>query len=194
MIHVDAAPEPEDFDLRVRQPGRAALSAGKDPLPDYWRRCLPELLARYGRVCAYCCIYIPRVVGGPSVEHLAPKSKHPDLAYEWRNYRLVCALMNSRKRDFEDVLDPFDVETGWFELLPPTWQVTPRRGLDADTRQAVVETIERLELNDAECREQREEDYLAYAEAAITFTWLAKVNPFVAREVDRQGLRRANDT
>ena len=50
--------------------------------------------------------WIPPVTGGRSVEHFAPKKKHRDFAYEWDNHRLVCSVMNSRKRDFEDVLDP----------------------------------------------------------------------------------------
>ena len=50
------------------------------------------------------------------MEHFAPKKKHPDHAYIWENYRLVCTVMNSRKRDFENVLDPFEVEDGWFQI------------------------------------------------------------------------------
>ncbi len=69
-------------------------------------RCLNELYSLYNGICAYACVLIPPVTGGRSVEHFAPKMKHPDYAYEWKNYRLVCSLMNSRKRDFEDVLDP----------------------------------------------------------------------------------------
>lgn len=192
MIRVVPQPEPDQFDAQVRQPGRAAVAAGTKPLPDLWRRCLPELWKRYHGVCAYACFYIPRVTGGDSVEHFAPKSAHPELAYEWSNYRLVCSLMNSRKREFEDVLDPFEVADGWFELEFVTFHVKPTEGLHAELQTRVVDTIGRLSLNDDECRDARAEHYEDY-QCGVPYHFLCKVSPFVAREIARQGRRRPND-
>lgn len=89
MIHVDPQPEPPGFAATVREPGLRALAEGKEPLPPHWRACLPDLHERYRGVCAYLCVHIPRGTGARSVDHVAPKSKRRDRAYEWDNYRLV---------------------------------------------------------------------------------------------------------
>ena len=108
MIRVVPAIEPAHFDERVRQPGLALIaqlaeSAGsKDAIPPsqfkpYWRRALDDLMASYNRTCAYLSLYIPRVAGTPSVDHMAAKSKAWDRVYEWSNYRLACLSMNAAK-------------------------------------------------------------------------------------------------
>ena len=61
--------------------------------------------------------------GWKTVEHFKPKDLHPGLAYDWDNYRLVCGLLNSRKRVNETILDPFEIEDGWFLLHFPSLQV-----------------------------------------------------------------------
>lgn len=195
MIHVLPQKEPPDFDVKVRQPGRRALAAGRDPLSDYWRNCLHELMNLYKGICAYACIYIPPVVGGRSVEHFAPKSKHRDLAYEWTNYRLVCGVMNSRKKEFEDVIDPFEQIDGWFQIQLTSMKVFPAEHLTETQKTRVQDTIARLKLNEKDCRDARAiyyDEYLAQ-ENPLPFRLLKKWSPFVAREVERQGLRRTND-
>ncbi len=126
MIRVTPAPEPESFDRTVRQPGLRALerlaeshagsrdAVAPGELPTYWRNALEDLLQSYQRVCAYLCFYIPRGTGAPSTDHMIPKSTAWQHVYEWSNYRLACTLMNSRKGVSASVLDPFDVENGWF--------------------------------------------------------------------------------
>lgn len=194
MIHVDPQPEPDDFDARVRQPGLAAIRNGDRPLPDLWRHCLDALMERYRHTCAYACFEIHPVSGGRSVEHWAPKSKQPELAYEWSNYRLVCRLMNSRKGVFENVLDPFTIEMGWFQLEFVGLTVIPNPDLASAERAAVQATIDRLALNDEVVSRAREADYVDYRQAEISWSYLRRRNPFVAAELERQGLRRPNDT
>lgn len=189
MIRVEQEPEPEGFDKTVRLPGAAALAAGTAQLPSHWRKCIPELLAAYNRVCAYSCFFIPRVVGGPSVEHFAPKSRSRARAYEWSNYRLVCALMNSRKNSFEDVLDPFEIEDGWFELEFLFFQVRPADGLDAQLTQAIDETIDRLKLNDEECCQARIDWFEDWKLEGFSSGYMQRHAPFLFREAVRQGHR-----
>lgn len=186
MIHVERRPEPDQFHARVREPGRQALDEHKNPLPSYWTKCLPELLDAYGRICAYSCLYIPGVVGGHSVEHFAPKSKERELAYEWSNYRLVCALMNARKRDFEDVLDPFDIRDDWFELEFVFLQVRPAPNLEASVADAVADTIERLKLNDEQCCTARAVWYEDWKRVPMSDEFMRERSPFVFREAVRQ--------
>ena len=85
---------------------------------------------------------------------MVPKSTAWNQAYEWDNYRLACSLMNSRKGDAASVLDPFDVEDGWFVLELVAFQVLPAHGLADPTAAAVEDTIDRLRLNDEECCER----------------------------------------
>lgn len=188
MIRVALQPEPDDFDERVRQPGVSALAENPGTFPTYWSRCAEQLWSSYKGICSYVCVIIPRVTGARSVDHLFPKSKNPDLAYEWSSYRLACSLMNSRKRDFEDVLDPFEIEDGWFVLELSFLQVLPAPDLDEENRSRIQATIDRLKLNDKDCISARAMYYDAYIAGGLTFEYLEQWSPFVARELVRQGL------
>lgn len=194
MIHVEPQPEPEDFDEKVRRPGRKATARGSQKMPALWCRCLDQLWSAYGGVCSYLCVRIARGTGAKTVEHLAPKSKKPGLAYEWSNFRLVCSLMNARKGVFEDVLDPFEVQDGWFILELSSLEVLPAPELKPSVRRRVLDTINRLRLNDKECLKARSELYDEYIkhvsnrEEGLTFELLRKWSPFVARELERQNV------
>lgn len=211
MIRVELQPEPESFDEKVRQPGLRAIremtgqrsdrSAGRphskiaerpedipsSKLPAYWRECLPDLLDAYRRICAYVAMYIERVTGDGSVDHLVAKSREIDATYEWSNYRLACRRMNARKGAIPDVLDPCTIEEGWFQIELAAYQVVPAPDLDQERRDRVQKTIDRLGLSDVDCRELRREYHQAYQEGDISFDWLARRSPFLARELERQG-------
>ncbi|GAB6173586.1 hypothetical protein JCM15765_30640 [Paradesulfitobacterium aromaticivorans] len=56
--------------------------------------------------CAYCESYIPHISFG-DVEHIYPKSKRPDLIFEWSNLTLSCEQCNrTRKKDYYNPDDP----------------------------------------------------------------------------------------
>ncbi|MBZ4419763.1 hypothetical protein [Myxococcus sp. RHSTA-1-4] len=188
MIPVQPQPEPPDFDACVRQPGREELASLEGELRPHWRRCATQLWDAYRGVCAYSCIHIPRGTGGVSVDHMLPKSKRRELAYEWRNYRLACVRMNARKNDLEDVLDPFEVRDGWFALELSTLEVIPGDGLPEELRQRVQATIDRLDLNDNEFVRARTAYYDDFRNQDVSFRFLQKRFPFLARELVRQGL------
>ena len=206
MMRVHPAAEPDAFDEMVRQPGRRALdrlaaekySGSKEAVPaaefpPHWRRSLDDLLAAYDRICSYLCLYIPRGTGARSVDHMVPKSMAWDQAYEWSNYRLACLLMNSRKGDAACVLDPFEVEDGWFVLELVAFQVLPADGLAAATVAAVEDTIRRLRLNDEECCGAREEYAEEYWRENVSLDYVARRAPFVANELRRQHRLREAD-
>lgn len=198
MIHVAAQPEPASFDRVVRQRGLAWLRnkgiALGQPLPPktaiepYWRHCLDDMYASYDGCCAYLAVFFERVIGGGSVDHFIAKSQRADLAYEWHNYRLACSRMNSRKRDFGDVLDPFEVETGWFHLELVSGCIFPDPHLPEEQRQDIQVTIDRLGLDDAGNREMRARHYQEYRQGFYTADFLKKRSPFVWAEANRQGL------
>ncbi|WP_445672997.1 hypothetical protein [Pseudomonas inefficax] len=212
MIRVELVDEPESFDETVRKPGLRAiaelvgeegLSARRgrprkvvaptrenipaDKFPAVWTNALPDLMEAYGRLCAYICIYIERVTGGGSVDHMLPKSCSWQDVYEWKNYRLACTLMNARKNNYQDVLDPFEVEDGWFRIELVSYQVIPGEGLDPMTKARVLATIERLKLNDHDCLKVREEYATAFFDGDIKLDYLRRRAPFLAREIEGQG-------
>lgn len=198
MIPVTPKPEPEDFDTQVRQKGLRWLEKHdidiKDPLPSgtklppYWRACLDELYHNYDGVCAYLAVSIERTTGTGTVEHFCPKSLSPDLAYEWRNYRLACSAINSRKRDFTDILDPFEIEDGLFYLELVSGHIFPNPQLPGALPKEIQKTIDRLKLDSPANNEMRAKHYLFYCEGEVTEAFLKKYSPFVWTEAARQGL------
>ncbi|MCY1077655.1 hypothetical protein [Archangium lansingense] len=190
MIHVDPQPEPPDFDSKVRQPGQSDLASQEGELRPHWQHCAVQLWHAYRGVCAYSCLYIPRGTGARSVDHLLPKSKRRELTYEWSNYRLACARMNARKNALESVLDPFEVQDGWFALEFSTLQVIPAEGLPEPLRQRVQETIDRLDLNDDEFIQARAAYYEVFRSGEVRFSYIRKHFPFLAMELIRQGVVR----
>lgn len=198
MIPVPAQPEPAVFDAKVRQKGLAYLDRKglplDQPLPSkaeikpYWRACLTDLHQAYDGICAYLGVYFERVMGGGSVDHFIAKSANAGLAYEWSNYRLACTTMNSRKRDYSDVLDPFYLSPGLFRLQLSTGRIYPNPELEAKPMRVVEETIERLGLDDPQCRKVRTDWYQEYLEYELPSDYLKRKSPFVWHEANRQGL------
>ncbi len=210
MIRVELAQKPVNFDTKVREPGLRAIAEmvgepnlpkrrGRkreviaesrdaipaDKFPAYWTEALSELLDAYGRICAYMSFYIERVTGAASVDHMLPKSLNWNEVYEWGNYRLACSLMNSRKNDYRDVLDPFEIEDAWFRIELVGYQVIPANDLSAEIEERVQATIDRLKLNDYECLKLREEYVDAFQKNDISFNRLRQRAPFLAREILR---------
>ena len=200
MIPVTAAAEPATFDAKVRVPGNAWMAArglaGLAALPPktkvkpYWTECLPDLLKAYDRVCAYASLRIHPVTGAHSVEHFAPKSRAPDLAYEWDNYRLVCAKLNARKNNFTDVLDPFVLAAGTFELNVLDGSIAPSATLQPAGQLAAKETVERLNLDDSEMQATRLGIIDQYLAAEFSSNFLRAESPFIWHELQRQGMLR----
>lgn len=193
MIHVAPSPEPDEFDQRVRKPGRRFLTGCPNPSRQqwnshsYWRRILHSLHTKYKGICGYSCHWIPYDTGADSVEHFKPKSKYPSEAYEWSNYRLVCQLLNSRKGD-EGILDPFLIPNGWFVIEFPTLLVKPAPGLKQNLRESVKKTCDVLGLNDdATCLLMRQEYVTEYCLGNISFAHVEKRAPFLALQMKAQG-------
>ena len=198
MIHVEEQPEPPYFDIKVRQPGLAylkkhSISLDKPLVKDQkldacWRYCLDDLYTSYKGCCAYLALFFERVTGSGSVDHFLPKSKRVDMAYEWKNYRLACSRMNSRKNVAEDILDPFELQDGWFHLVLVTGWVFPSPALKDDQKEKVQQTIDRLKLNDPRLCNIRARHFRDYIERKYTADYLKDISPFVWFEAHRQNL------
>ena len=209
MIRIVPAPEPGRFAAIVREPGLRALAEkvgetpprrkGKrfqkiadqrdqipfDEFPPYWTEAIDDLMTAYSQICAYSCFKIHAVTGARSVDHMIAKSKAWDKVYEWSNYRLSCARLNARKNNFNDVLDPFDIQDGWFQLELVGFQVVSNPNLDTNLRTSVENTIDRLGLNEF-CRE-RAQDAEYYWAGEVTLKVLTEESPFVTMELRRHG-------
>ncbi len=184
-----AARQPDGSTVEVNITQEVDLPSSE--FPTYWTEALDDLMEAYNRVCAYSCFRIHPVTGARSVDHMAPRSRAWDRVYEWTNYRLACGLLNSRKREFDDVLDPFEVQNGWFVLDLVGFQVLPASDLDAATRAQVEDTIDRLGLDDF--RSSRERDAENYWAGKVSFEVLMEESPFVAMELQRQNQLREED-
>ncbi len=208
MIPVTPSDEPSEFQAKVREPGLRAIAemVGERPkrrlgrafakiadrredipaarFPDYWTKCLDDMLEAYNRICSYSCFRIHSVTGAASVDHFAPKSRSWNKVYEWHNYRLAAGRLNARKNNFEDLIDPFDVQPAWFQMNLVSFQVLPNPELNKTLRSQIDATITRLDLNDF--RREREQDAQVYWDRDVTLKTLRRESPFVAFELERQ--------
>lgn len=194
MINVTLKPEPKDFDKLVRTPGQKFLATCPNPTQkqwatrSYWRKILKSLHSEYAGICSYSCHWMPFDTGADTVEHFRPKTTYPKEAYEWTNYRLVCQLLNARKRDDETVLDPFKVQNNWFTIEFPSLLVKPANDLKKTLRDQVEHTCEILGLNDDDtCFASRMSWVTEFCLGNINFAHLQKRAPFLAAEMTRQG-------
>lgn len=201
MIPVKRVPAPTGFNKRVLRPGLRWLKKKgislKDPLPagvqlkPYWRRCLSELHERYGGVCAYLCVYMEAAQRNHTVDHFIAQTKAVEHAYRWSNYRLACLGMNGRKYVHEDVLDPFNIGPETFHINFFDGSIKPNPALSADLKKQAQATIDRLGLDDGDCRKMRRghyDDYRSRSDQTDFFAYLKRRSPFVAFEIQRQDL------
>lgn len=189
LIRSALTPEPPRFASSVRTRGEAYLRVNPTPTTKqfarhaYWKAALPWLKAAHGNVCAYSSLWIP---GQCSVDHFEPKTVRPDLAYEWSNYRLATDRINTNKGDSTRVLDPFQIENGWFVLDLANLFVMPGAGLDPATRAQVEDTINILHLNDDVWVEFRFEVLRDFLEGTVALDFIQRRYPFIAAEIARQ--------
>ncbi len=193
MIPVQEQPQPKEFEQKVRSKGLAFLKKVPNPQTwsnhEYWRNSLEDLHEAYNQVCAYSAQWIPWIEGSPTVDHFIPKSVKPELAYEWSNFRLSCLKMNARKRDFDDILDPFQIQAEWFVLDFPSLLIKPNPNLDTSIKNKIRSTIKRLKLNDDDaCVRSRQRWLIPYCKKQYPFEFLKEKAPFIAYELERQNL------
>ncbi|MDM3849389.1 MAG: hypothetical protein PT119_05265 [Aphanizomenon gracile PMC627.10] len=186
MLKFNPPAEPENFDAKARQPGNNWLAKNPDKkrLKDYWSNFKSDLADGFGNLCGYTVMYEP--VG--TVDHFLSCENHRDLAYEWTNYRFASGWINSSKGTLDNqILDPFEVEDDWFEILLPSLQLVITDAVPEEKRQKAEFTLQRLPLQDDErVLRQRREWYKLYINGDLTLTGLEKKAPLIARAIRKQ--------
>lgn len=184
MIGVAPVAEPVGFDERVRRRGAAWLAshpAGQEPRP-YWTEFLPQLREGFGGRCGYSAMYVP----DGTVDHFRSRRDHRALLYEWGNLRFASSLMNTAKKA-RDVLDPYEVGDGWFDVLLPSMELVARYDRIPEDRHAIVRaTLATLPLaHDERVLRQRREWYVMFRGGELSLDGLGRVAPLIARAVGR---------
>ncbi|MBN2495254.1 MAG: hypothetical protein JXR96_11725 [Deltaproteobacteria bacterium] len=167
MMRFEPVLEPPDFDARARRPGKQWLESHPDKKRprDLWTPFKPALASGFGQLCGYSAIYEPIGV----VDHYMSVSRHRHLAYEWSNYRFASDRINKIKKDADDVLDPFEVDDAWFEILLPSLQLVLTDAVPEDVRPRAEYTLHRLRLRDDESMIRlRREWYRMYQDEELT--------------------------
>ena len=183
-------PEPADFDVKCRQKGQDWLQKNpqgtrKAKRPkNYWSPFRPVLADRFSNLCAYGAMHEP--VG--TVDHFQPVNADETLAYEWHNYRYASGWINSSKNRCAAVLDPFDVQPGWFEVLLPSLQLVARKDLIPEALHPLAdETLKRLHLCDDErIVRQRRQWLKLYEQGHLDWAGLQELAPLIAKAVQAQ--------
>ena len=192
MIPVDRQilqPEPEDFDRQCRQKGRDWLASHpKDHRPkgqtrpkDFWSPFRLMLAERFSDRCAYGAMYEPVA----TVDHFQPVQADESLAYDWNNYRFASGWLNSSKSKGAEVLDPFDVQPGWFALLLPSLQLVARKERIPSALHPLVDaTLQRLHLCDDERIVRQRRKWLEmYETGRLDLQGLKIMAPLIAEAV-----------
>jgi 5-methylcytosine-specific restriction endonuclease McrA len=214
VIPVALAREPANFDGEVRQPGRAAIDelVGRvprrrrrgprrakvasresdipaDKFPPFWRVAIGDMMRLYDQRCAYLAMFIEHT-GNPTVDHVIPKSLDWRRVYEWSNYRLCAGVVNSKKGELVELVDPIKARFGWFELDFVTFRVARGSSAPVAQRRRIDATLPLLNLRDC-CRQRCSyvEDYrLGPGNKGIDLGYLERRAPFIASELRRQCL------
>ena len=148
-----------------------------------WSLARSDLEKSYGRICAYTC----RSIVGGSVDHFLPKSKYPELAYEWANYRLSCAFANQAKAAKVGLMDPFQIGLGWFSISFPQCDVVVGPKVPKEREGEAQLTIKALKLNSESLVEGRSDIAMEFRDGSVTLDYVKRHYPFLAVEIERQG-------
>ena len=141
----------------------------------------PELAEEFKDRCGWWAM---RIADG-HVDHFLSKNKRRNLAYEWGNYRYIAGTVNSSKKTLDDqILDPFEVQDSWFEVLLPSMQLVTTADLPAALLPKAKLTMEKLQLdNGRKVRRNRQRWYEDYKAQKITSAGLQDFAPLVAKAV-----------
>ena len=184
MIRFELVPEPAEFVEHAKTPGTAWLAAHPDAErpKDYWTPFKGALARGFGELCAYSVMYEP--VG--TVDHFVSWHEDRSKAYEWENYRYCAGWINASKNKTPAamLLDPFEIEDGWFDILLPSLQLRVSDTIPDEFRERAEYVLNRLHLRDDErVMRQRSEWYRMYRGGELSLDGLEKKAPLIAAAI-----------
>lgn len=187
MIHVPKVPKPAQFERNAGKPGKQWLKDNPTSTqrpPAYWNDFTADLSTGFGGLCGYAAMLDPT---GGTVDHYKSYKNHRHLAYDWANYRFASGTLNSSKKNADDtVLDPYEVQSGWFEILLPSLQMRVTEAVPAAMRTKAEYTLTRLKLRDGErIIRWRQSWYDMYKGGDLTLDGLRRVAPLIAEAIDK---------
>jgi hypothetical protein len=193
MIPVARVPEPERFDRDCRQRGKrwfAERGDGERPR-DYWSPFRTALAQGFGERCGY----LGMLITSGHVDHYRSLRTHRELAYEWDNYRYVDSSINQCKGSLgEELLDPYEIEEGWFVIELPGLQMRISERVPEPLRARARFTLDRLQLRDGESAIRYRRQWLAmYESGKLALEGLAQVAPLLAEAVRRRDARSPSE-
>lgn len=189
MIPVAPVPEPPGFDERARRPGKDWLAAneGAERPRDFWSPFRGVLAEGFAHLCGYTAMYEP--VG--TIDHFRSYKTNPELAYDWTNYRYAAQWINSVKKA-RDVLDPYDVGEGWFEVLLPSLQLVATDNVPPEHRALVERTLKCLPIaHDERVLKQRRSWYKLYLDGDLSLKGLREKAPLIAAAEEKRLMAEA---
>ena len=190
MIPVARPEEPDRFDQLVRVPGTKWLNVNPDAARPkaLWIACAKDLADGFSNLCGYAAMLDPT---GGTVDHYLSWKNHPELAYEWKNYRFASSVLNASKKNADNqVLDPYEVGAGWFEIILPSLQMKVTDAVPPAERAKAEYTLDRLKLRDGErVIRWRRSWYAMYQAGKLTLDGLHSVAPLIAAAVHQQAAK-----
>ena len=164
MRWVDRGPEPAGVARYASRFTRGWIryfqdGEGRRPTDDYWREFRRTLESRTNNICWYCerTCDAGAESGGrtPTVDHFRPRSRFPQLVYEWSNWVLSCQRCNNSKNNKWPELgyvdpcaaDISDRPDRYFDYDLLTGDLEPKRGLTPTEHRRAWHTIDDLGLN-----------------------------------------------
>ena len=169
--HLTPVNEPQLFNQICRQPGVAWLATHPDKDPHeqsgWWSKFQPELASHFSCRCGWLAtsIELDGIVDhwlacGPRGDTPSP---HRPLAFEWTNYRYAAGVINSLKGTLDDqIIDPCEVQPGWFEVLLPSFELVATNTLPQALRDRAQMTLHKLQLRRFKARFTRWRWYQRY--------------------------------
>jgi hypothetical protein len=117
-------------------------------------------------------------------------SSNRELAFEWSNLRYADPAINSRKGILDDqVLDPCEIEDGWFEVHLPSFQLVSGDRLPSSLKQRAEFTINKLQLRGHKARFTRWHWYCSHwNNGQPDLSALQKDAPLVAAAIEKARL------
>ncbi|MCX4219239.1 hypothetical protein MKZ87_16505 [Pseudomonas sp. MCal1] len=179
--------EPDLFDEACRKKGRDWLAENPDKNRprDLWTPFKFDLAEGFEHRCAFGAMWIP----DGTVDHFVSCNEDRTLAYEWSNYRYMAGWLNSSKskKKAADLLDPFDVCEGWFEVLLPSLQLVVTDEVPAAFREIAKKTLASLPIRDDErLLKVRREWLRMYEDEELTLEGLRRKAPLIAAAIDKR--------